>query len=114
MGKLLGVVTLSIVLSVIGSSINTILKKEELEAKCIEAAKGVLHEAPSDESSALRDWTVDVPGNSFPVPIHPNSIAKSKNEPLLKRSPNFRLNLATKIEKNPPPVGLEESDSPEK
>jgi hypothetical protein len=110
--KLLGVVTFAIVLSVIGSSINTVLKKEELHAKCIEVATGVLHEAPFNESSALKDGTVDFLRKDFPVPIYPDNIAELKNKPLLKRSPNFRLKLATKIEENPPPVTIEENPPP--
>jgi hypothetical protein len=70
------------VLFIVGSRINDALKKQDLQVSYLNIAVDVLQAPPTPESTALRDWAVDMLSSYSPKPLSESALMELRSRPL--------------------------------
>ena len=71
-----------IVLALVGHLVNSTLKEKELRLQYVELAVGILKEEPTQETSNLREWAIEVIELNSPVKLPQEAIEELKNKSL--------------------------------
>ena len=71
-----------VVIAFVGHLVNSTLKEQELKLRYVELAVGVLAEEPTQGTSNLRKWAIDVVERNSPVKLPKEAVEELKNESL--------------------------------
>jgi hypothetical protein len=84
--QIVSVFLIPLVLSLCGIKIDKTLKEQEIEAKYIEIATGILRDKPSEDTLELRTWAIDVVQKYSHVPLTKEAVEELRQTALPVKS----------------------------
>lgn len=75
-----------LIIAVSGNHINSTIKDKEIELQYVKIAIDILKSQPTEESKALRDWSISVIQKYSVVPLTAKAVSELQSNPLPKAS----------------------------
>ena len=84
---IIAAIIIPVTLAVSGNHINSTIKEKEIRLQYVEIAVDILKSKPTDETKALRDWSILVIQEYSAIPFSTNAIYELQSQPLPNASP---------------------------
>ena len=82
----IALILVPIIIGIYGHQINSTLKQRDIESKYIEIAVTVLREQPRKDTSALREWAINIIRSYSEIPMDHLAVQELKKRPLPGRA----------------------------